>query len=194
MCFLVRPSEAYRDSFLSGAAEFYTEGRADSTYAEFLGYNLDSLARHFADFVHDLLNLASETSLPRGWQQDQVFWLIDEGAYLGQASIRPQLSSRYLLTYGGHIGYSIRPTRRRQGYGTQILGLALTEARQLGLQRVLVTCNSDNLPSKRIIEQNGGRFENSLVMPAHLLRAEGRSVNGRVDKLRYWIELTKGPG
>lgn len=193
MCFLARPSEAYRDSFLAGAAEFYAEGRADSTYAEFLGFDLISLERHFGDFVRDLLSLASEESLPRGWQQDQVFWLIGEGEYLGQTSIRPQLSSRYLLTYGGHIGYSIRPTRRRQGYGTRILALALEQARQLGLPRVLVTCNSDNIPSKKIIEHNGGAFESSMVMPAHLLRAEGRSGNGRVDKLRYWIDLTKEP-
>ncbi|MCC7264637.1 MAG: GNAT family N-acetyltransferase [Candidatus Latescibacteria bacterium] len=193
MCFLARPSEAYRDSFLAGAAEFYAEGRADSTYAEFLGYDQGSLARHFGEFVRDLLGLASEASLPRGWQQDQVFWLISGGEYLGQTSVRPQLSSRYLLTYGGHIGYSIRPSRRRQGYGTQILALALAEARQLGLQRVLVTCNSDNIPSKRIIEHNGGCFESAMAMPAHLLRAEGRSGNGRVDKLRYWIELTPAP-
>ncbi|MBM3278293.1 MAG: GNAT family N-acetyltransferase [Candidatus Handelsmanbacteria bacterium] len=151
------------------------------------------MERHFGDFVHDLLNLASDDALPRGWQQDQVFWLIGGGQYLGQTSIRPHLSSRYLLTYGGHIGYSIRPSRRRQGYGTRILALALEEARRLGLQRVLITCNSDNLPSKRIIEQNGGRYESAMAMPAHLLRAEGRSANGQVDKLRYWIELVPQP-
>jgi predicted acetyltransferase len=193
MCFLTRPSEAYRASFLSGAAEFCAEGRPDSTYAEFLGFDLVSLERHFGDFVRDLLNLDSDTSLPRGWQQDRVFWLIGQGEYLGQTSIRPQLSSRYLLTYGGHIGYSIRPSRRQQGYGTKILALALAEARQLGLERVLITCNSDNLPSKKIIEHNGGRFESSMAMPAHLVRAEGRPAKGRVDKLRYWIDLPKEP-
>lgn len=193
MCFLIRPCKAYRDSFLSGAAEFHAEGRPDSTYAAFLGYDLASLERHFGEFVNDLLNLAFENSLPRGWQQDRVFWLIAGGEYLGQTSIRPQLNTRYLLTYGGHIGYSIRPTRRRQGYGTRILALALEEARQLGLQRVLVTCNSDNLPSKKIIEHNGGRFESSMAMPAHLLRAEGRQVKERVDKLRYWIDLAREP-
>jgi predicted acetyltransferase len=193
MCFLIRPCEAYRDSFLSGAAEFFAEGRPDSTYAAFLGYDLASLERRFGEFVDDLLNLAFEHSLPRGWQQDRIFWLIGGGEYLGQTSIRPRLDTRYLLTYGGHIGYSIRPTKRRQGYGTRILALALEEARQLGLQRVLVTCNSDNLPSRKIIEHNGGRFESSMAMPAHLLRAEGHQAKERVDKLRYWIELVPEP-
>ena len=140
-----------------------------------------------------LLTLDADTPLPPGWQRARVFWLIGQGEYLGQTSLRPQLSSRYLITYGGHIGYSIRPSRRRQGYGTRIRALALEEARQVGLQRVLITCNSDNLPSKKIIEGNGGRFESSMVMPAHLLRAEGRAAKGRVDKLRYWIELVKEP-
>ena len=193
MCLLVRPCEMYRESFLSGAAEFFAEGRPDSTYAEFLGYDLISLERHFSDFMRDLLNLDADTSLPQGWQRDRVFWLIGQGEYLGQTSVRPQLSSRYLITYGGHIGYSIRPSRRRQGYGTRILALALEEARQLGLKRVLVTCNSDNHPSKKIIEHNGGRFESSMVMPAHLLRAEGRAAKGKIDKLRYWIELPQEP-
>lgn len=189
MCFLALPSVEYQESFLEGVAEFYAEGRADSTYVEFLGYDPQSLKILFADFVQDLLDLASRSKLPKGWQPDQVFWLTDEDQYIGQTSIRPELSSRYLVTYGGHIGYSIRPSRRCRGYGKRILALALEKARELGLRKVLVTCNSDNVASRKIIEHNGGLFESAMAMPPQLLQAEGRQGNGRIEKLRYWIDL-----
>ncbi len=95
----------------------------------------------------------------------------------------------YLITYGGHIGYSIRPDRRQQGYGRRILSLALDECVELEMDRVLITCDEDNQPSRRIIEANGGQFESSLTMDRAVRRAEGRKSKGDVEKLRYWIEL-----
>ncbi len=86
--------------------------------------------------------------------------------------------NEFLLMMGGHIGYEIRPSRRKQGYGTEILRLGLEKAKELGLQRVLVTCDEDNIGSKKIIEHNGGKFENAIVM-------EGDTVK----KLRYWIDI-----
>ena len=189
MCFLTLPSKRYLSSFVEGAAEFQAEGRLDSTYAAFLGYNLDKLSQRFDAFVEDLLGLADVTNQAKGWFPDRVFWLIEDNQYIGQASIRPELGTMYLVTYGGHIGYSIRPSRRRRGYGTKILALALAEARQLNMPRVLITCNSDNIASKKIIEANGGQYEGAMWLDPHIARAEGREPNDQVEKLRYWIDL-----
>ena len=190
-CRLVEPSETYRDSFLEGAAEFAGEGRLDSTYAAGLGYDLVRLGRDLPSFLRDLRRLGDPPRLYGGGYQDRVYWLVDGGRYLGQTSIRPDLRTRYLITYGGHVGYSIRPRQRRRGYGRRILGLALQRCRGLGLERVLVTCDEDNVASRRIIEANGGLYENGLVMDAGTARAEGRG--GEIRKLRYWIDLTGIP-
>lgn len=115
--------------------------------------------------------------------------MIDCDEYIGQASIRPELCTSYLLTYGGHIGYSIRPSKRRQGWGKKILALALYEARELGLKRALVTCDSDNIGSRKIIEHNGGQFESAIGMTRSTFRTEGRKTDGALEKLRYWIDL-----
>ena len=189
---LVQPSPAYRDTFLQGAAEFAAEGRLDSTYAQFLGYDLKLLERDFAGYVEALLKLHDPDRLPAGWFPDQVLWLVEADEYLGQASVRPELGTMYLITYGGHIGYSIRPTRRRRGYGTAILALALDAARDMGLKRVLVTCDADNTASKKIIEANGGRFERRMDMDADIIKAEGRDPGMPLAKLRYWIPLAEG--
>ena len=189
---LVEPSERYRDSFLEGAAEFDGEGHLGSTYAAGLGYDLARLDRELPSFVRDLRRLGHSRRLGRSRYQDRVYWLVDDGHYLGQTSIRPELETRYLITYGGHVGYSIRPRRRRRGYGRRILELALHRCRELGLERVLVTCDEDNLASRRIIEANGGLFESDMVMDARTARSEGRG-GGRIRKRRYWIELAGVP-
>ena len=81
-----------------------------------------------------------------------------------------------LLEEGGHIGYAVRPTRRRQGHATRAIRLALVEARSLGIDRALVTCDHDNLPSRLTIENAGGVFEDQ-----------------RGAKRRYWFDLPDRP-
>lgn len=192
MASLAVPAARFRDTFLAGAGEFAGEGRLDSTYCVGLGYSLDTLKPRYLEFVRDLVALGDPARLRPGRYLDQVRWLAEADEYLGQISLRPELASEYLLAYGGHIGYSIRPSRRRQGFGTQALTLALEAAALLGLRRVLVTCDSDNLGSRLIIERNGGVFERALTMPARAFQAEGRPPRPGVTKLRYWFEPTAG--
>jgi predicted acetyltransferase len=95
---------------------------------------------------------------------------------VGRVSIRHALNP-YLERFGGHIGYVVVPEHRRRGYATAILRQALQIARQkLGLTRVLVTCDDDNVGSIKTIEKNGGVLESIVVGP-------------EVDKpkRRYWI-------
>ena len=72
--------------------------------------------------------------------------------------LRPELTPA-LEIQGGHIGYDVPPSVRRRGYGTQLLRLTLPRAREAGLSKVLLTVDSDNVASIRIIESNGGRLE-----------------------------------
>jgi predicted acetyltransferase len=58
-----------------------------------------------------------------------TFWLIDgQGEILAVSKLRHALTD-YLLKWGGHIGYGVRPVMRRRGYGTEILRLTLLKAR-----------------------------------------------------------------
>jgi len=100
-------------------------------------------------------------------------WIIadDDGAYVGFIQLRHELTD-FLREQGGHIGYSVRPSRRREGHAARALGLATAQARDLGLRRVLVTCDEENTASARTIESQGGVLED---------------VRG--GKRRYWIVL-----
>jgi predicted acetyltransferase len=94
---------------------------------------------------------------------------------VGRVSIRHRLNPSLRLV-GGHIGYSVRPRFRRNGFAGEILDLALIEARNLGICEALLTCDADNLASRRVIESHGAVPEapNSQDTVAKL-------------KLRYWI-------
>ncbi|MFE9324137.1 GNAT family N-acetyltransferase [Nocardia sp. NPDC052278] len=93
---------------------------------------------------------------------------------VGRASIRHTLNDS-LRRRGGHIGYGVLAPYRRRGYGTAILRHSLTIADALGIDRALITCDENNLGSRRIIESCGGVLES--VEPC----ADGTLIR------RYWI-------
>ena len=100
-----------------------------------------------------------------------------QGQVVGRVSIRHELNA-YLADVGGHIGYGVRPGFRRRGYATSILRQSFAVATSLGLARVLVTCDADNVGSASVIENCGGVLEN--VVP-------GRERS--VPRRRYWVEV-----
>lgn len=130
----------------------------------------------FAEWVRRLKQ-QSDTSVAVGEGRVHAthWWIVEDDSYLGAIDLRHYLNA-FLLDVGGHIGYSIRPTFRRRGLATWALGTVLPEARALGLDRVLVTCDDDNIGSVRTIEHNGGVLE------------DVRTTEGG-DKRRYWITL-----
>jgi predicted acetyltransferase len=100
---------------------------------------------------------------------------------VGRVSIRHRLND-FLRRVGGHIGYVVVPEFRRQGHATTILRLALDIAsEQLGLDRVLVTCDDDNAGSIRTIEKNRGILEDVITGP-----------DLDKPKRRYWIDVHAG--
>lgn len=100
---------------------------------------------------------------------------------VGRVSIRHMLND-FLLRVGGHIGYVVVPQFRRQGHATAILRLALHIAHEkLGIRRVLVTCDDDNVGSIRTIENNDGILEDVITGP-----------DLDKPKRRYWISARDG--
>jgi len=123
-----------------------------------------------AAFVEYLLACEKEPPRP-DWVRCTFFWIAEGDEVIGSIAVRHELNA-WLLEEGGHIGYSIRPSRRRRGHASRALALALDQARGLDLERVLVTCDLDNDASRRTIERNGGLLEDV-----------------RAGKRRYWIAL-----
>ena len=129
---------------------------------------------HNFDYYLDNLELkeAKDGKVP-----DSVFFCLDldRNIFVGAVNIRHYLNEG-LLKSGGHIGDGIRPSERRKGYATAMIKLALEECKKLGIDKVLMVCDKDNVGSAKSITNNGGVLENEIV------------EDGVVEQ-RYWIEL-----
>ena len=167
------PDVAYRDSFLAAAREtLVDEGRAEDDV-------LRARERDFAGYVARLVANHEGRDLAPGHVAQTDFWLIEDGAWVGRFGYRPQLSPN-LERFGGHLGYNIRPSCRGRGLATRGLGLVLDRLRATpgSPPRLLLTCDTTNPASRRVIEKNGG------------VLADVIEIEGRIDPvMRWWIAL-----
>jgi len=154
---LVSPSDITEREYLSLIAEFIAHDE------KLVPGSLDSRGACFKSYIESLNEQAEGRSLPSGFVPSTTYFLYDEnGPILGAVNIRHRLVD-HIMIEGGNIGYGIRPSARKQGHGTTILGLALIKAKALGLDSVLITCNKNNVASARIILNNGGFLESEKL-------------------------------
>ena len=135
-------------------------------------------SQNFANYV-SLLNAQAEGNrLPNGWVPSMTLFAFVESTIVGRLQVRLHLND-FLHTIGGNIGYVVLPALRRRGYAKAMLQQGLEIARTLGLRRVLITCDEDNVASIRTIEGAGGVLEDIVFVR-----------DGAPKKRRYWIEST----
>ncbi len=134
-----------------------------------------------AEFLQECCDMADARGVPPGYVPQTVFWVTGpEGHAIGMVRVRHSLNEG-LRHHGGHIGYFIRRAERGLGYATKALRLALAELERLGEPRALLTVDSDNVASIRVIEANGGRFD-----------SEGVDEDTGCAFRRYWIDVAPG--
>jgi predicted acetyltransferase len=92
-------------------------------------------------------------------------WAVDGTDFVGMASIRPRMANPFLADFGGHIGYGVRPSRRRQGFAKMLLRASLTVCAALGVGAVFVSAKDWNTASRRTIESCGGRLVDVVPYP-----------------------------
>lgn len=159
---LMPPTEKVRVSYLVGE-------QADCLLRGTPTQWLEAASEDFAAFVAARRGVQVRWDVP-----STVFWYISGEYYLGTLVIRHRLTPD-LAEVGGHVGYHVVAPWRRQGHATRMLAAGLAHCRQLGLDRVLLTCDVDNEPSRRVILANGG-------VPDGRRRGEDR----------FWIDLSPG--
>ena len=158
MTTLVVPSLACLPEYVAALQR----GWSSSTTRDVSGQQLDQIAVDAEAFIGRLVhsqglvvNASGETvPLLAGTTR----WIWDEG-FCGSINIRHQPGSVELPPHvSGHIGYSIVPWRQRQGHATAALRLMLKLAAGYGLPYVIITCDTDNVGSRKVIESAGGVF------------------------------------
>jgi len=165
---LVKLSEQYKDQLFEMMDEWTAVNEKIVPYA--------IRKNDYHNFEYYLENLEIKEEIDGKVPDTTLFCLdVDRNIFVGAVNIRHYLNEAMLLN-GGHIGDGIRPSERRKGYATKMIGLALEECKKLGIDKVLMVCDKNNIGSAKSIMNNGGVLENEVV------------VDG-ITEQRYWITL-----
>ena len=137
-------------------------------------YAISRIDYHYFDlYLNNLETLEKEKTKV----DSQVYFCLETktNKFIGAVTIRLTLTDELLLR-GGHIADGIRPSERNKGYGTKLVSLALNKCKELGLNKVLMVCDKDNIPSSKTIIKNNGILENEIKIENQIIQ-------------RYWITL-----
>jgi predicted acetyltransferase len=176
---LVEPDARYRESFLRAMDGFLAEGRGSPDDNSSIGAALRRWEPQwrtdegFAAYVEALRAEAlPETPRPDGYVPSWTLWWAEGDEFLGRIQMRHPLND-HLREVGGNVGYDVPPEHRRRGHATAMLRAMLPiVAEHYPVGQVLLTCDTDNVASRKVIESCGGVFEDE-----------------RSGKLRYWIRV-----
>ncbi len=132
----------------------------------------------YSEWLHYIGNRSKGINIGEEVPQTLFFLKSESGEILGAVSLRHYLNHTNIVD-GGHVGYGICPEYRGKGYGNLILRLALEKLSAMEIFKVLITCDSDNIASQKVILYNGGVLENQTY------DEDGIAIN------RYWIDNTR---
>ena len=135
--------------------------------------------KDYQDWLKNLLLHTKKETLPKGRVLATQFISVrkSDNKIVGFVNLRHELND-YLLKFGGHIGDSIIPSERGQGYATEQIKICLDYCKMLGIKNVLITCKDWNVASRRTIIKNGGVFDNTEI-----------DKDGNILE-RYWVNLS----
>lgn len=161
MLTLVTPSEDYLSSYLEAYDAYMDLGSG--------AYGMTN-ARE-TDIFQKYENYRTERHLKPDRVGAHYYWLVDPDRkyFIGEITIRHRLNEALSLL-GGHIGYVVRSDAWGKGYGTMMLAMALEKAKEMGLEKVLITCNDNNLGSARVMEKNGCVLQDKVQTERGLTR------------------------
>lgn len=121
----------------------------------FVNNGFEMAYSEFPDFIRGRIALSRGDNLPSHYVPQTNYWLLIDSYPVGVGKLRHSLND-HLKKSGGHIGYSIRPSERGKGYGTIILSELLKRAADMGIEEVMLTCEPNNVSSRKVIEANKG--------------------------------------
>lgn len=172
---LIEADEKYLDQYKEAYVESLKQielGNMKKHCLMFINPDEEDIIQHFRDS-------RDQSKLPSHYVPSYDYFAVDDDKFIGVIHIRIRLTEN-LFKYGGHIGYGINPRYWKKGYGKKILKLCLEQYKDLiEDEKILITCDDDNIGSSKIIESNGGVLENKV---------ENEDNGEKFLTRRYWIK------
>ena len=153
---LKRPVKEYENEALAFKQEFIDNGENTIN-----GSELFDRMESYDEWLKTVTDNTSEETVNPSWVvTDTYFAFDDNGRIVGIIDLRHELND--FLKDFGNSGYSVRPSERRKGYATQMLGLIVKRAEEIGLERLQLSVERTNEPSVKTIIKNNGKYERSF--------------------------------
>jgi len=173
---LKKPTMEYADDIMQFRQEILDANDPDA----FAGCgNLEecTTAKEWIDWI--TLRENPETC-PEGRVSSNIFIAVRtvDNRIVGVIDLRHHLGNPVLREWGGHFGYIVRPSERKKGYAKEMVRQNLIKCKELGLHKVMITCDRNNIASEKTILANGGVFEKEVL------------VDGEYTK-RFWVTITE---
>ena len=171
--FLTRPTSEYASQIIEYRSEFLHAGDSMD------GCGPLRRTEDPEEYIQICKEYEDLTKVPKHLVPATQFFLVrkSDNRLIGMIQVRHCFND-YLEKYAGHIGYSVRPSERRKGYAKKMLKMTLPYCREIGLDKVLITCINGNIGSEKTILANGGVYESTVHEP-----------NENEDLKRFWIKL-----
>ena len=171
--FLIEPSEEYAEQ-IAEYKQVFLDNNCSMDGCGPLRRCEDPLT-----YIAECKKYTSPETLPEGLVLATQFFYIRkaDNKLVGMLQVRHYFND-YLSKFGGHIGYSIKPDERRKGYATSMLRAILPYCKELGLDKILITCIDGNIGSEKVILNNGGVYESTVSEP-----------DMKRNLKRFWIHL-----
>lgn len=171
--FFVEPSEIYAEQISEYRREFLD---ANSSMD---GCGPLRRCENSIEYIEECKKYTKKETVPNDFVVSTQFLYVRKSDMhiVGMMQVRHYFND-WLSEFGGHIGYAIRPSERRKGYATSMLKAILPYCKQLGLEKLLISCIDGNIGSEKVILKNGGVYESTVCEPDR-----NRSLK------RFWITL-----
>ncbi len=171
---LISPSMEYHDDIMRFRQEIMDANDSDS----FAGCGSLRPCSTTEEWLVVLKQWENSETCPKGGVTSNTYLAVhtSDDRIVGVIDLRHHIDHPVLGLWGGHMGYSVRPSERGKGYAKEMLRLNLQNCRERGLDKVMVTCSRTNLSSEKTIIANGGVFEKEVLVDGEWIK-------------RYWITL-----
>ncbi|MBP3609227.1 MAG: GNAT family N-acetyltransferase [Lachnospiraceae bacterium] len=173
---LIKPTMEYAEDIMKFRQEIF-DAKDEDAFAGCGTLEKCETAQVWIDSVNLMEN---PDTCPKGRVSGNVFLAVrsSDNKIVGMIDLRHHLGNPVLRTWGGHFGYIVRPDERRKGYAKEMVRLNLEKCRELGLHKVMITCDRNNIASERTILANGGVFEKEVPVDSSFTK-------------RFWVTITE---